>query len=217
MGVKNCFIYSSVWLCFFVHAVEQPQIIECLLPDTEAWPEKRVVDTILLHTSCYMPQLDAAIEQVSDDIFSVEGAFQVWRFYHKGPHYTIDRAGTIYRNAPENDLAHHAQYTTMPQPDGRVNCNLFSIGIELINDECHSITQQQYESLVWLIKDIQTRHDIKHVLGHSMVASRPEDIAFRNELNMLGTIGEFIKTDPWGLDWHYLNLLYHDRKSQYGH
>jgi len=175
----------------------------------------RFIDTVVIHTSYYAPDNDQNIKKISSDMYSVAGIMQVWEFYEVGPHYLIDRDGIIYKTIDEQNIAWHAGRSLMPDPDKRAEINKFSLGIELLNHETDSLTQKQITSLAWLLKDIGSRHSIKHILGHSDVANGKPDIAFRSEANKLGTIGELIKTDPWGLPWQQINLLIKGRSTQY--
>ncbi len=177
----------------------------------------RPIDTIVVHTSFYQPDNDPAIKRISNDIYSVDGIMDVWNFYGVGPHYLIDRQGTIYQTAEEKNVAWHAGASLMPAPDGRTGVGIFSIGIELLCHETDNLTDEQKLSLAWLVNDIGTRYQIKHVLGHNDIANKAEDESFRNEVNKLGTIGNNIKTDPWGLVWHQINLIMKKLDTQYGH
>lgn len=76
-------------------------------------------------------------------------------------HYLIARDGTIYKMVPEPKKAWHAR-----QENSR------SIGIEI---EAHQgatgMTQVQNESLVDLISDIKSRHDIERIVCHRDVVN----------------------------------------------
>lgn len=175
----------------------------------------RTIDTIIIHNSFYFPQGDKNIKSISNNPLSIDGIMQVYNYYQVSPHYIIDSTGKIYKTVDEKYIAFHAGKSTMPQPDGRESVNKFSIGIELLGQENSSPTIKQLESLKWLIKDINTRYAIKHVLGHNDISTKKVDIEFKNEVNNLGTINEFIKTDPWNFPWHKLNLMIKDLEIQY--
>lgn len=174
----------------------------------------RTIDTIVLHTSYYTPDNDPAIERISDSMYSVDGIMQVWNYYEVGPHYLIDRAGNIYLTAEEKNMAWHAGTSKMPSSE-RYGLNLFSIGIELLNGEKDYPTTKQLQALKWLIQDINTRHEIKHILGHDDVHFGQASKDFKSEDNKLGTIEMFIKTDPWNFPWHKMNLMMKELDSQY--
>jgi N-acetyl-anhydromuramyl-L-alanine amidase AmpD len=81
----------------------------------------------------------------------------------------------------ENNIAYHAGISSLPGTN-RSNLNGSSIGIELINTTKTPPTEAQYQSLIRLIKEIKTRHDIRYIVRHSDIAPRR-------------------KTDPWMFNW----------------
>lgn len=131
---------------------------------------KREVDTIVVHTAY----------SLEGEQYDPKNLYNVFKRYNVSPHYMIDRGGTIYKLANENDLAHHAGKSKMA--DGRESVNRFSIGIELINNMIDLPTNAQYDSLAKLIIDIKTRHIVKYIVGHSDIA--PDR-----------------KSDPWNFDF----------------
>jgi N-acetyl-anhydromuramyl-L-alanine amidase AmpD len=74
-------------------------------------------------------------------------------------HYLIDRNGDITSCVDELDTAWHAW-----------TWNAQSIGIEIVADypgsPSDTMTGYQKKSLVWLTKDIMTRHRIRFITGH---------------------------------------------------
>jgi len=132
---------------------------------------KRSIDTIIIHSS---------YDALGTDPYSVDGVIEEYKMYGVSPHYLIDRTGSIFRLVNEQNIAYHAGGGKMP--DGRININSFSIGIEIINTKTGSPNEVQYASLVKLVKSIKFRYEIKNILGHSEIA--PER-----------------KTDPWNFDW----------------
>ena len=137
---------------------------------------KREVDTVVVHTAY----------SLEGEAYNPQNLYNVFKRYNVSPHYMIDRNGTIYRMADENDLAHHAGKSKMA--DGREGVNRFSIGVELINSTIDLPTNAQYDSLSKLIIDIKTRHNIRYVVGHSDIA--PDR-----------------KSDPWNFDFNKLLTL----------
>jgi len=136
----------------------------------------RTVDTIVVHTAY----------SLEGEPYDPKNLYNVFKKYNVSPHYMIGRDGTIYKMADENDLAHHAGKSHMK--DGRESVNAFSIGIELINSKTDYPTPMQYKSLAKLIIDIESRHKIEHIVGHSDIA--PER-----------------KSDPWNFDFVVLNAM----------
>ena len=82
-------------------------------------------------------------------------------------HWVIDRDGTVYRLVDESKRAWHAGKSFW---DGIEDCNSASIGIELVNDGAEVYPQPQLDALVELCDGIKSRHDIRHVVGHSEIA-----------------------------------------------
>lgn len=132
---------------------------------------ERKIDTIVLHST---------YNALGGDPFSVSKIIDIYKSYGVSPHYLLARDGTVYRLVKETNIAYHAGESQMK--DGRDNVNDFSIGIEIIGKADGNPTDEQYVSLQELIADIKSRYDIKHILGHSDIASGR-------------------KTDPWGFDW----------------
>jgi len=138
--------------------------------------QNRSIDTIIIHST---------YDALGNDPYSVDGAIYEYKIYGVSPHYLIDRNGNVFQLVEERNIAYHAGSGKMP--DGRININSFSIGIELINAKTVGPNEAQYLSLVKLVKSIKLRHEIKYILGHNEIA--PER-----------------KTDPWNFDWQKFNL-----------
>ncbi|HOW60867.1 MAG TPA: N-acetylmuramoyl-L-alanine amidase [Candidatus Moranbacteria bacterium] len=131
----------------------------------------RKIDTIIVHS---------AYDAIGNDPYSVEGVIAEYKQYGVSPHYLIDRGGKIYRLVADQDIAYHAGTSKMP--DGRTDVNNFSVGIEMINIKEGKFTDNQYDSLNWLIDLLKKQYQIKYVLGHNDIAPGR-------------------KTDPWNIDW----------------
>lgn len=137
----------------------------------------RKIDVIVIHSS-YCP--------TQTDSFNLECILSLYKKYDVSAHYIIDREGSIYMLVEEKNIAHHAGKGLLPDKDNRPNSR--SIGIELINTVASDYTEEQYRSLVELVKQMKNRYPIKYVLGHNEVA--PER-----------------KTDPWRFDWVKFNEM----------
>lgn len=133
---------------------------------------KRYIDTIIIHSS-YNP--------FDNDYYNVDKILDIYKDYDVSAHYLIDRQGKIYKLVEEKNIAYHAGKSKMP--DGRINVNYFSIGIELIYHKNETPNEYQYQSLNKLIKDIKNRYQIKYILGHKDIAPQRKD-------------------DPWNFDWN---------------
>lgn len=115
--------------------------------------------------------------------FSTEGCISQFRQYHVAPHYMIERNGTILKMVDESDMAFHAGPSRLPGTH-ITSLNRYSIGIEIINSREEGPTKAQYASLIALVRDIQRRHHIRHIVRHSDIAPGRKD-------------------DPWKFDWEW--------------
>lgn len=113
-------------------------------------------------------------------------------------HYYITRNGTINKLIEPTHKASHAGLSLW---DGHVMLNRYSIGICLQNLYPQTYTDEQYNSLVWLVWQLQQRFPNatnEHIVGH-------EDIAFPRGR----------KKDPGPhFDWHRLFAQLQSIKSQ---
>lgn len=123
---------------------------------------------------------------VAKDSFSVQGCINQFKRYDVSAHYIIGRDGKIYRLVDEKNISYHAGKSTLPDGSSTVNTN--SIGIEIITTKYTSPTQEQYDSVVSLVKDIKSRYAIKYMQGHDQIAPGR-------------------KTDPWNFDWTKFNSM----------
>lgn len=137
----------------------------------------RAIDAIVVHgTYC----------KATADSFDIDCIIDQFRRYNVSAHYLIGRTGTIYQLVAEQDVSYHGGVGKLPDGDTRINSR--TIGIEINNTPGTPPTQAQYEALALLVQDIERRHNIKFVVGHSQVA--PDR-----------------KTDPWRFDWEYWRSL----------
>ena len=121
----------------------------------------RPIDTILLHYTAgdFLPSLRRLCNGSGTDRVSA--------------HYLVDRNGTIYHLVDEKKRAWHAGTS---QWKGQPDINSASIGIEIVNlghlpgGTFDPYPEAQIVAVIALCKDIQKRHKIRHVLGHSDVA-----------------------------------------------
>jgi N-acetylmuramoyl-L-alanine amidase len=71
-------------------------------------------------------------------------------------HFLVDRDGTIHRLQPETRMARHC-----------IGLNHIAIGVENVGDgDRWPLTEAQVEANAALIRDLATRHDLTHVIGH---------------------------------------------------
>ncbi len=142
----------------------------------------RKIEAIIIHSS---------YNALTPDSFSIAGILQEYKNIGVSPHYIIDRSGSIYRLVYDRNIAYQAGKSRLP--DGKTDVNAVSIGIELVNTMHDSPTDAQYASLVKLVKCVESKYDIKYVLGHKDVAPGR-------------------KTDPWNFDWKKFNRLLKEQK-----
>lgn len=85
-------------------------------------------------------------------------------------HFLIDRAGAITQYVSLHQRAWHAGVSSF---EGRINCNDFSIGIELEGTDNQTFTSKQYKMLLCLTKLICLRFPAinqEKIVGHSDIA-----------------------------------------------
>lgn len=132
------------------------------LPHYDDRPKGITIDTIVIH-SMYCPN--------SADIFHETLCIGLLDENKVASHYVINRDGLVIKLVEEKFRAWHAGRSKMPfSDDSRIEVNDFSIGIELIGSESSGFTDVQYISLNELIADISTRHSIKSIVGHDVIA-----------------------------------------------
>ena len=133
-------------------------------PNYNERPDGVAVDTTVMHYTG-MKTLDDALCRLCDEKAEVSC------------HYLITKSGELYQLVDEKNRAWHAGISSWA---GRENVNDFSIGIELEN-KGHEFgytpfPKTQMDALVALVADIKTRHNIKHIVGHSDIApTRKQD------------------------------------------
>ena len=83
-------------------------------------------------------------------------------------HFLIERNGLVKQFVSANDMAYHAGQSSF---HGQEKCNHFSIGIELEGCDFEPFTEQQYNNLLILLKDlIQAYPTITAICGHADIA-----------------------------------------------
>lgn len=109
-----------------------------------------------------------------------------------GYHYVIRSDGKIERGRPENTLGAHAGKEGNPD----------SIGICLLGNFSETVpTEQQLQSLIWLIRDIKSRYGNLAIQGHReiMQTACPGDNFPWDEVNRM-LKGEEKQVEQWKLD-----------------
>ncbi len=126
----------------------------------------RDIDTVILHYTG-MKTGKEALDRLCDEKAKVSA------------HYLVEEDGRVFRLVAENRRAWHAGVSSWK---GDIDTNARSIGVEIVNPGhefgYREFPDVQIDSVIALLKDINTRHDIApdRVLAHSDVApARKED------------------------------------------
>jgi N-acetyl-anhydromuramoyl-L-alanine amidase len=106
-------------------------------------------------------RLDARLDPSVDPAFADLAGLRV------SSHFLIRRGGGLLQFVPLQARAWHAGVSRWR---GRDRCNNFSVGIELEGVDDASFEVAQYESLVALIRNLQTVLPLRDVAAHSDVA-----------------------------------------------
>ncbi|WP_296509743.1 1,6-anhydro-N-acetylmuramyl-L-alanine amidase AmpD [Rhodoferax sp.] len=93
--------------------------------------------------------------------------FQTIRGMQVSSHFFVTRAGVVWQFVSGNDRAWHAGTSSHR---GKVNCNDYSIGIELEGMDDDRFTEVQYQSLERLCAAIAQNYGIRYVAGHEHIA-----------------------------------------------
>ena len=116
-------------------------------------------------------------------------------------HYLVDRDGTLYGLVDESKRAWHAGVGIWAGMNAINDC---SIGIEIVNvgltedGKREPFPDAQIDAVIKLCKDIQSRYQIKYVLGHSDVApQRKQDPGEAFPWKRLAEAGIGIWTDAF--------------------
>jgi N-acetyl-anhydromuramyl-L-alanine amidase AmpD len=131
----------------------------------------RNINTVVVHST---------FNNSGGDKYDIDLVLKQFSTYGVSAHYVIGRDGKVYQLVDEKDNSYHAGKSSLP--DGTINVNSCSIGIEIMTSYTESPTEKQVQSLLVLINGIKKRYEIKYVLRHSDIAP-------------------VRKTDPWNMDW----------------
>jgi len=133
--------------------------------------ENRTIDVVIVHST---------FNNSGGEKYDIDLVIKQFSRYGVSSHYVIGRDGKIYKLVDEKNVSYHAGKSELP--DGRTAVNTCSIGTELMTSFDESPTKEQIDALTLLVKDIQSRYEIKYILRHSDIAPGR-------------------KTDPWNMDW----------------
>ncbi|WP_415890445.1 1,6-anhydro-N-acetylmuramyl-L-alanine amidase AmpD [Neptuniibacter sp. SY11_33] len=108
----------------------------------------------------FQNKLDATIDPFFDEIKDLQVS----------AHFLIERSGHVVQFVPTGCRAWHAGVSIF---EGRENCNDFSIGIELEGTDIDPYSDDQYNALATLTKqlrDLYPKIELDRIVGHSDIA-----------------------------------------------
>jgi N-acetyl-anhydromuramoyl-L-alanine amidase len=142
-----------------------------LSPNQDARPYASEVDMIVIHNISLPPHHYGG--QGIMQLFTNQLDPQAHPYYAEiaqlkvSSHFLIRRTGELIQFVSCEQRAWHAG---LSQWQGRERCNDFSIGIELEGSDIEAFEAEQYIILQMLIKALQKRYPIRHIVGHSDIA-----------------------------------------------
>jgi len=146
--------------------------------------KNRSIHTIVVHST---------FNKLGGDKYNIDLIIKQFSHYRVSSHYVIGRDGSIFRLVKESNIAFHAGRNALL--DGHItSLNSSSIGIELMTSYDEAPTDKQVHSLALLVKDIEKRYKIDHIVRHSDIAPNR-------------------KTDPWNMNWEAFLELIQDKKA----
>lgn len=142
-----------------------------LSPNQDTRPPATEVDMIVIHNISLPPHHYGG--QGIMQLFTNQLDPQEHPYYAEiaqlkvSSHFLIRRTGELIQFVSCEQRAWHAG---LSQWQGRERCNDFSIGIELEGSDIEAFEAEQYIILQMLIKALQKRYPIRHIVGHSDIA-----------------------------------------------
>lgn len=187
-GVFSCALLGLTLLCSSCVSISNKGIIK-MHPSPNFNDRKYPISMIILHYTV-IPTCEEALARLSE---TTNAAGKV------SAHYLVDRGGSTYNLVNESKRAWHAGLGSWAGLD---DINSRSIGIEIVNvgltedGKREPFPMAQIDAVIKLCKDIQSRHQIKYVLGHSDVApARKQDPGEAFPWRTLAEAGVGIWTD----------------------
>ena len=142
-----------------------------LSPNTDTRPADTDIDMIVIHNISLPPQQfggQGIMQLFTNQLDPAEHPYYAEIAHLKvSSHFLIRREGELIQFVSCQQRAWHAGVSSW---QSRERCNDFSIGIELEGCDESAFTDAQYVTLQALIKALQQRYPIKHVVGHSDIA-----------------------------------------------
>lgn len=145
----------------------------CPSPNFNARPAGEI-SLLVLHNISLPPgqfgtgQVEALFQNRLDP--NAHPFFQTIADLRVSAHFLIDRQGQVTQFVSCLDRAWHAGVSRFGERD---NCNDFSLGIELEGTDYQAFTEDQYASLIFLVRQLQTAFPEltrERICGHSDIA-----------------------------------------------
>ena len=145
----------------------------CLSPNCSS-REKGEISLLVIHNISLPPGKFGGgyVEQFFQNILDPKAHpyFDEIKELKVSSHLFIERDGSITQFVPFDKKAWHAGVSNF---NGRENCNEFSIGIELEGTDELEYTQQQYDSLVEVSRELMVLYPLitkDNIVGHCDIA-----------------------------------------------
>lgn len=168
MSDKNALVIDAQGVCSAARQVPSP--------NCDKRPNEIVPDMVVIH-NIHLPPGEPgttafagdAIERLFTNCLDLDAheCFAELSNLRVSAHFLIRRDGEIVQFVPCNQRAWHAGVSSW---QGRERCNDFSIGIELEGSDFVPFEAIQYDNLNLLLRAIQARYPIAHLVGHSEIA-----------------------------------------------
>lgn len=143
-------------------------------PNFDYRPENTEVNLIVIHNISLPPGEYSDTNVIK--LFTNTLDFESHDYFKKinglkvSSHFFIKRNGEIIQFVSVLDRAWHAGKS---KHKGKINCNDFSIGIELSgSDDCH-YEEEQYKGLMYLINELMKKFEginLDNIVGHSEIS-----------------------------------------------
>ena len=155
-------LWSGGWYRFAHHAVS---------PNFGARPSGVPINLVVLHSISLPPGQyggDEVRQLFTNTLnWDTHPYFASIRGLEVSAHFFVRRNGDVWQFVSCDDRAWHAGQS---HHRGRINCNDYSIGIELEGLEGGVFEPAQYEALASLLPAIAQEYPVQHIAGHEHIA-----------------------------------------------
>ncbi|MCL4112704.1 UNVERIFIED_CONTAM: hypothetical protein GTU68_052151 [Idotea baltica] len=149
-------------------------LIHCPSPNFNERPDNAIVSLLVIH-NISLPPGQFGTKKIHDffqnKLCTTEHSyFREIASIQVSAHFLIERTGSIVQFVSCFKRAWHAGISVFQGDD---NCNDFSIGIELEGTDEQPYTEEQYEALTWLTKELRLHFPLithQRICGHSDIA-----------------------------------------------